>query len=95
MSVCQYKNMFGKPNTGLHNYRVFNFAVVDVVLTVVLAVLICYIYGCNLNMYTFSAFRKSLKNVLFCFICLMIIAIVLHRIFCVNTTLNLFLFGKL
>lgn len=83
MSLCQYKNVFGKPNNGLHSYRVAGFAIIDIVLTLLVAILICYMRSLN-----------SIKSVLIYFIYLMLIAVILHRIFCVNTTLNLMLFGK-
>jgi hypothetical protein len=31
--LCKYKNMFGIPNKGLHSYRIFNIAIVDLTLT--------------------------------------------------------------
>ena len=34
---CKYKDIFGKPKTGLHSYRIFNIAVVDFLLTILLA----------------------------------------------------------
>ena len=30
MKLCEYKNILGLPNTGLHSFRVFDFAIVDV-----------------------------------------------------------------
>ena len=30
---CNYRNLFGEVNTGLHSYRLFNIAVVDVLVT--------------------------------------------------------------
>ena len=38
--LCRYKNMFGKPNTGIHTYRLFNISIIDVLLTIILAWLI-------------------------------------------------------
>ena len=38
--LCQYKDIFGKQNEGLHSYRIANVAVVDVLLTIILAFLI-------------------------------------------------------
>ena len=26
---CKYKNIFGEPNTGLHEYRILDIAIVD------------------------------------------------------------------
>lgn len=31
---CKYKDVLGKPKTGLHNHRVFNISIVDVLLTI-------------------------------------------------------------
>ncbi len=35
--LTQYKDIFGAPGTGLHSFRIFNIAVVDVALTLVAA----------------------------------------------------------
>ena len=43
MTLCKYSNIFGNPGKGLHKYRIFNIAIVDVVLSVLLAILIYYI----------------------------------------------------
>ncbi len=39
---CKHKDMFGKPNTGWHKYRIMNIAVVDVLATILLAKAIQY-----------------------------------------------------
>ncbi len=75
-----YSNIFGEPNTGIHSYRIFNIAIVDVILTIIGAFLISYLF--NLN------FIK-------CLLILFILGIILHRLFCVNTTINKFIFGKI
>ena len=36
MSLCKYKDIFGKPNEGPHSYRFLNIAIVDTVLTIIL-----------------------------------------------------------
>lgn len=36
-NACAYRNYFGAPRTGLHRYRLFNIALVDVAATLVLA----------------------------------------------------------
>ena len=41
---CKYKDMFGKVNEGVHSIRLFNIAVVDVFLTIILGIIIHYIY---------------------------------------------------
>ena len=39
---CKYKDILGEPKKGLHSYRVFDIAVVDILLTFVLAKFIQY-----------------------------------------------------
>ena len=42
---CKYKDALGKPNEGLHSYRVFNISIIDVLLTILLAKFIQYYNG--------------------------------------------------
>jgi len=39
------KDIFGQPNQGAHKYRIFGFAAVDILLTILLALLITYFLG--------------------------------------------------
>ena len=80
--LCRYKNIFGKVGEGVHSYRIFNIAVVDVILTVIGA----YI----LHKYVKIFQKYKLYQVL---IVLFILGIVLHKIFCVNTTVDKLLFS--
>ena len=73
MSLCKYKNVLGIPNKGIHSYRLFGVAIVDVIMTVFLAYLI--------SIFT----RYNFTNTL---IFLFILGIILHRLFCVDTTVN-------
>lgn len=73
MSLCKYKDIFGKVGEGAHSLRFFNFAVVDTFLTFVLAYIINY-------------YLKS--NVYLIFFILMLLSIIIHRMFCVETTLT-------
>ena len=66
----RYKDMFGKPNKGVHSYRVFNFAIVDVLATVLVAYLIS-IYGKYSFIYTLVG--------------LFLLGIFMHALFCVDT----------
>lgn len=75
---CQYKDLFGKVGEGVHSYRVLNIAIVDVLLTIMLAYII--------------KFFTPKYNFGFILICLFILGIFLHRIFCVRTTVDKFLF---
>ena len=78
IDLCKYSEIFGKPNTGLHSYRLFNLAIVDVILTI-------------LGGYTIS---KSYKlNYYNTTIILFILGIILHKLFCVRTTVDKLLFN--
>ena len=77
LNLCEYRDMFAKPNTGPHIYRIFNIAIVDVVLTILLA------YG--ISWYFNYPFLPTL-GILF------LLGIFVHRLFCVRTTVDKFLF---
>lgn len=77
MDLCKYKNALGAPGTGTHSIRVGNIAIVDVILTLVGALLITLVFGVN---FFISA------AILF------LLGIVLHRLFCVRTTVDKALF---
>jgi len=78
--LCQYKDLFGKVGQGIHSYRFFNIAIADVLLTI-LAAYIIYIFLPKYNFF------------LILFI-LFILGIILHRIFCVKTTVDKLLFDN-
>jgi hypothetical protein len=77
--LCKYKDILGQPGKGLHKYRIFNIAIVDVILTIIVAYLISYFYKTH--------FFITL-------LILFILGIILHRLFCVKTTVDKFLFGN-
>ena len=77
---CKYKDILGKPGKGLHSYRVFNIAIVDVLLTVLLAKFIQY-------------YIMEETDFLLILTCCFIMGIILHRIFCVRTTIDKLLFA--
>lgn len=78
--LCKYKDSFGKPGQGVHSIRIFNIAVVDVAMTFVLALVINLI------------FPQSNYFVILLF--LFMLGIILHRLFCVETTVDKALFGN-
>ncbi len=78
-SLCKYKDILGEPGKGAHSYRIFNIAIVDVILTILVALLISYFFKFNL-WYTL--------------IILFLLGIVMHRLFCVRTTIDKLLFPK-
>jgi hypothetical protein len=76
----KYKYIFGKEKTGIHSYRIYDIAIMDVLMTITGAFIISYLFN-----YRF----------IIVLIILFIIGIILHRLFCVNTTINKLIFGKL
>ena len=76
---CKYKDILGKPGTGLHSYRVYNIAVIDVLLTFLLAKFIQY-----------YILEETDFSLILC--CCFITGIVIHRVFCVKTTVDKLLF---
>ena len=77
MNLCKHKDIFGKPGEGAHQYRIFDIAIVDTVLTVLFAFVIAYFSGVSL-----------VYVVPFTFI----LGIIVHRLFCVRTTVDKLLF---
>ena len=78
MSLCKYKDALGRPNKGIHKYRIFNIAIVDVIMTIIGAWIISWIFN-------FSFWITLLI--------LFLLGIILHRIFCVKTTVDNILFS--
>ena len=78
--LCKYKNILGEPGKGAHKYRIFNIAIVDVLLTIIIAFII------NLLFPTYKF--------IYILVLLFITGIILHRIFCVKTTIDILLFGE-
>lgn len=78
MNFCKYCDVLGIPNQGIHSYRVFDIAIVDVIFTIMGAYVISRIY-----------------KVSFLWSCIILfsLGIILHRIFCVGTTLDKMIFS--
>lgn len=77
--ACQYSEIFGRVGEGAHSYRIFNIAVVDVVLTVLLGLVMKWLIMPKTSIVV-------ILSVLF------LVGIVLHRIFCVRTTIDRLIF---
>lgn len=77
---CEYKDIFGKVGEGVHSYRIFNIAIVDVIATIIMAYL--------LKIFVFPK-RSFLKLTIILFL----LGIILHRLFCVKTTIDKYIFG--
>ena len=75
--LCKYKYALGVPGKGVHSYRLFGVAIVDVVMTVVGGCLIAWYFKWSYIYTTIGLF---------------ILGIILHRLFCVRTTVDKILF---
>ena len=79
--LCPYSDIFGEVGKGIHSYRMFDIALIDVIATMVGAYFIQkYFYP-----------SKKYCTILFW---LFVIGILSHRLFCVRTTIDKFLFKK-
>ena len=83
MYLCKFKNIFGEVGTGLHSIRLFNIAIIDVLLTIIGA----YIISHYLIIYLDKTWNFSII-----LLGLFILGIILHRLFCVRTTIDRLLF---
>ena len=77
MSLCKFKNALGEPGKGIHSYRLFGVAIMDVIMTIIAAYIISYFTNYN---FTYTL------------IFLFVLGIILHRLFCVRTTIDKLLF---
>ena len=78
MNLCKYKNALGEPGKGIHSYRLFGVAIMDVIMTIIGAYIISYVFKYN--------FTCTL-------IFLFALGILLHKLFCVKTTVDKILFN--
>lgn len=76
MLFCKHRDIFGKPNKGVHSYRLFGIAIVDFVMTIVVGILI----GIYFDYY-----------IPYVCIVLLALGVLLHYLFCVKTAFNKFL----
>ena len=76
---CNYSNIFGEVGKGLHSYRLFNIAIIDVIFTMIGAYVLQRLWFPE----------KKYCEILFV---LFILGIFLQRLFCVQTTVDKFLF---
>ena len=76
--LCNYRDIFGKVGKGVHSYRLFNLAIIDIIFTIFGAYLI----------YIFDKKYNFIQVLIFLFI----LGIILHRVFCVRTTIDKLLF---
>ena len=77
MSLCKYRDALGVPGKGVHSLRVGGIARADVVMTLIGAYIIAY--------YARASFAWTAAG-------LFLLGIILHRMFCVRTTIDKLLF---
>jgi hypothetical protein len=77
VDLCKYKNALGEPGKGVHSYRIFGVAIADVVMTLIGALILSYLFNWPF---------------LYTAVGLFILGIILHRLFCVRTTIDKVLF---
>lgn len=77
VGLCKYKDLFGKPNAGLRKYRIFDIAILDCVVVIIISYLISWLFKWNL-WYTLGG--------------IFLLGIFTHRIFCVRTGVDKMLF---
>lgn len=80
ISLCKYRHALGVEGEGYHSVRVFGVAIFDVLATLLLGFFIAYYMRINIYIV---------------WLWLFLLGIILHRLFCVNTRINILLFGKL
>ena len=75
--LCEYSEVFGKVGEGVHSYRIGDIAVVDVLAVFIVAFIL-----------SMKNTKKYWRNVFILFL----LGILCHRIFCVRTTIDKYLF---
>tara|TARA_B100000035_G_scaffold205010_1_gene175275 strand:+ start:772 stop:1020 length:249 start_codon:yes stop_codon:yes gene_type:complete len=76
MTFCpfrKYKDLFGKPNTWVHKYRLFDSPIIDNLMTIIGAILFSYMSGISIELSIFLWYG---------------LGILLHKLFCVKTRTN-------
>ena len=61
MNLCKYKNSLGIPGKGVHSYRFLDLAIVDVIMTIIGAILISYFFNISLVYTSIFLFLIDLK----------------------------------
>jgi uncharacterized membrane protein len=77
INLCKYRNALGVPGKGAHSIRLIGVAIVDVIMTLVGAYIIAY--------FARTSFAWTAAG-------LFLLGIILHRMFCVRTTIDKLLF---
>ena len=76
---CEHSKLFGKVGEGIHSYRIFDIAILDVIVTIFFAY---FIHKLFLKKYKFYQVLIGI----------FIIGIIAHRLFCVRSSVDKMLF---
>jgi len=76
MSLCPYKYLFGKPGTWVHSYRFLDTAIVDYIVSIMIAMVITKFTKIPLVLTTIGV---------------LLLGIVLHLLFCLKTGTEMWL----
>lgn len=85
IDLCKYSDIFEKPNTGPHKYRVLQninwqgIAIVDVIATIILSFFLKAFFFKKYSIWSINLY-------------LFLLGIILHRMFCVRTAIDKILF---
>ena len=88
--LCPYKDIFGQPKRGVHKYRLFGLAFVDLLLTFIGAILLAYYRPLIKELIIGGDVVPQLmiSNTIIYFFVLWFIGWCLHILFCVDTPLT-------
>lgn len=74
----EYRYLLGIEKKGIHSYRVYNIAIADVIMTAIGAIFFSYVFKLN-----------YLISLIFLFL----LGILLHYLFCVESTVNMYIYS--
>ena len=77
---CKYSELFGKVGEGIHSYRIFDIALIDVIVTIIFAY---FIHKLFLKKYKFYQVLIGI----------FIVGVIVHRLFCVRSAVDKMLFN--
>jgi hypothetical protein len=80
IDLCKYKDLFGIPGQGIHAFKIYDISIWDTLITIGCALIIAWVSGWGYWQTIIGFF---------------LLGIVVHKLFCVRTTVDKLLFpGK-
>ena len=77
IDLCKYKDLFGIPGQGIHAFKIYGISVWDTLITIAVALIIVWTTGWG--------YWKTIIG-------FFLLGIVVHKLFCVRTTVDKWLF---